>query len=670
MRAICEACGHVQPPDWKPGDLCGHCGAVVRRERHCHWCVQLTPDGKYCRHCGAGLVPDERYGAARWLKHLGADQFVIPDRLAAMDPEQAEHFGRLYQRHASAAERHVDDLAFAEGFARQRGWARALEAELLPRLPLPDAELAALALPPPRGTAAAERLLDIRDTSPFAPTRWLAALARLRQQQADAPQSLLSQGPAVMPDLNLAGQALRGPDPALRTEAALTLSHWSWVMQPFGMPDESAAVDALYAATAAFPVEAALHLALIAACRQGQGQPVPAAAVGAEDPDVAFAAALARHDPDPLRAALRVPARRFAAALTLVRMNLDFALAPLLPGFHPEERHQLLTLLASQGRARPDLRAYLTAAAAQPVAPGPGPDSRDAVRQLLLLDLAPGDARQLLRERARRLINGQLAPDWHFIRELLDAPALPPGEDVALCYDLVALGLFDPQEVPALRRVIAADALPLHFVPDTLRTAPADALEGLGEVARHQLAAHPGPPAWALHTFLRSVLWDEAAPLPARERARWMLEQWTDGEYHEGGRPRLAFTEAAATAYFGSFAAYVAHFADGLERLAVLYPLNMDDRFLRLLETAAQPADPAALLAAFAALPAELVGRLRRALVALARDYTRWSMPQRWAIELLGRLQAHAPWRAAARADLAGLQGGDFDYFIEQALAE
>lgn len=665
MRALCEACGHVQPPDWKPGDLCGYCGAVARRERRCHWCVQLTPDGKYCRHCGAGLVPDARYGAARWLKHLGADQFVIPDRLAAMDPEQAEHFGRLYQRHASAAERHVDDLAFAEGFARQRGWARALEAELLPRLPLPDAELAALALPPPRGTTAAERLLDIRDTTPFPATRVLAALARLRQQQADAAPS----GPALMPDLALAEQALRGPDPALRAEAALALSHWSWVMEPFGLRNESAVVDALHAATAAFPVAATLHLALIAARRQGQGQPVPAAAAGAEDPDVAFAAALARHDPNPLLAALRVPARRFAAALTLVRMNVDFALAPLLPGFPPEEQYQLLTLLASQRRARPDLRAFL-AAAGQPAAPGPGSDCRDAIRQLLLLDLAPGDARHMLRERARRVINGQLAPDWYFIRELLDAPALPPGEEVALCYDLVALDLFDPRELPALRRFIAADALPLHFLPDTLRTAPENSLAGLDDVARHQLNAHPGPPAWALHAFLRGVLWDEAAPLVPRERARWMLEHWTDGDYQEDSRPRLAFTAAAATPYFGSFAAYVEHFVFGLEHLAVLLPLQMDGNFLRPLETAAQPADPAALLAAFAALPPELVGRLRRALVALVRDYDRWSLPQRWAIQLLGRLWAHAPWRAGIRAELASLQGGDFDYLIEQALAE
>jgi len=389
MRVLCEACGHAQPPDWQPGDLCTQCGAVARREKRCHWCARLTPEGRFCRHCGSGLVPDAQYGAARWLRHLGADQFVIPDRLAAMDPEQVDHFTRLYQRHAAVAERHVDDVAFAESYLRQRGWAQSLENELLPRLPLPnDDALAALAQPARQGTTAAEQLLEIRATTPFVTTRQLSALARLRLWQAgDAGFDV-----ALGPDLDLAEQALRAPDAALRTEAALVLIHWRLVVSTGPLPLPAVA-EVLHAATD-FAVEAAVGLALLAAHRRGEAQPVPLAALAAEDADVAFAAALAHHAPEPLLAALPQPGRRFAAALTLVKMNLDFALAPLLPGFNPDQLADLLRVLAWQKQPRPDLRPFLTAAVAgqydlYPVA-------RQAARELLAL--APGPADDLARE--------------------------------------------------------------------------------------------------------------------------------------------------------------------------------------------------------------------------------------------------------------------------------
>ena len=647
MRAICEACGHVQPPDWKPGDLCGHCGAVVRREKRCHWCVQLTPDGKYCRHCGAGLVPDERYGAARWLKHLGMDQFVIPERLAAMDPEQAEHFTRLYQRHAAVAERHLDDLALAESFGRQRGWTRALEAELLPRLPLADDELRALTPPVLRGTTDAEKLLEIREASPFETTRQLAALARLRLWQS-GPEALY---PAFGADLEMALPALGSPDAALRVEAALVLSHWRLVVSGglFGKP---AIVDALQAPNA-FPVESAVALALIRARQQNVGQPVPAAALASEDADVAFAAALANYFPDPLLAALRVPVRRFAAAHALTKMNLDFALAPCLPDFDADQLEDILSTLTWQARPRPDLRPFLAEAAGNAALSS---SARANVRELLRLDLRPGDADRLVRE----------TPDPGHIAKVLQSPTLEQGEVLKVCHTLVELNLFSPAKIGALTQLIEANRLPLDFLTQHFRTAPDASLQGLRTLAQHHLA---GTGALALHGFLRNVLWDEAAPVATREQASHLLQNWYGGDY--GERPPLQFTEPAARTYFGSFGAYVEEFVRLLERLPVLIGLNVESAFLRPLETAARPADPAALIAALAALPTALLARLRAGLVALARDYDGWSLPREWAVLVLGHLLRHPRWRADARADLLTLRNCEpVDYLVETLLAE
>jgi hypothetical protein len=646
MRATCENCGQLQPPDWQPGDLCGHCGAAVRRESRCHWCVALTPAGKYCRHCGAGQVPDEQYGAARWLKHGGADQFVIPERLAAMDPEQVAHFTRLYQRHTIVAERHLDDLAFAEGFARRRGWARALEQALLPLLPLSDADPAAFTIAPLRGTTDAEKLLEIRRQSPFAITQLLAALARLRLWQkvgSEADYSSLR----IWEEKDFAERYLQDADPALRTEVGLTLSHWRLVcaeaQRPYG-PLHDALQEAV---SGPFAVEAATGLALLTAQRLGAAQPVPADALAAEDGDLAFAAALANHAPDPLLAALRVPTRGYAAARTLTRMGVDFDLAPLLPGFSPLQLGELFSLLAYQARPRPDLRPFLQA------------DSsiRRYALDLLTRDLQPGDAVRLVREN----------PDRSFIAKLLQNPALTPPELAALCRELVSQGLFTNDNIP----LSVYTQLPFSFIPEVWRTAPVASLQGLRPLADKQLATHASGEALALADFLRAVLWDETASPEARRKAQYALTDWYRG-YGHPSRIGLSFTPAAAAIYFGSFEAYVRYFVHGLEHLPSLQALEGDSDFLRPLEAAAEPTGAAGLLAAVTQLSLPLVQRLRQGLTTLARTYDNWALPRRWAVGVLAVLQQHAPWREAVRADLLSLQAsgdGQIDYLAEQALA-
>ena len=90
MRAACDSCGALQPPDWKPGDLCVACGACARREARCFWCARWTPKGKFCRHCGAEVVDERVYGAARMLKAAGTDQLTVPVRLREFDAERID----------------------------------------------------------------------------------------------------------------------------------------------------------------------------------------------------------------------------------------------------------------------------------------------------------------------------------------------------------------------------------------------------------------------------------------------------------------------------------------------------------------------------------------------------------------------------------------------------
>lgn len=645
MRAICEACGQVQPPDWQPGDLCGHCGTVVRREKRCYWCVELTPAGKFCRSCGAGQVPDEQYGAARWLKHLGSDQFTIPERLNALDPEQVEHFERLYQRHAIVAERHLDDLALAESFARQRGWARALEAALLPRLPLPDAELQALALPPRRGTTEAEQLAEIRDATPFAGTRLLAALARLRLWQT---RDALTRD-EIVPDLQALRTTTAPPDEALQFEKALTMSHWRLSMEPGGLAYKAITEDGLWAARTQFPLEAAVNAALFQVAGNGQPQPVPAAALAAEDSDLAFAAALAAQVPEPLLAALRVPARRYATALILTRMQLDFALALLLPHLTEDQVDHLLYIIHWQQRPRPDLRPFLqTLAAGEYGRPVFRSGFIRQAQELLALDVQPGEALRLLRAR----------PEMSFAVKLLLNPALLPTERLDVARELVALDMFMARDLPA--EVLAQ--LPPDFVPETWRLAPPNSLQGLRQLAEQQLNSYDSHAAATLHRFLRAVLWDETAPEPARRQAWHVLQQWYQGYQHPTGL-RLSFSAEAAAAYFGSLENYVDYFVYGLEHLPILQALDVESDFLRPLETATEPAQLPGLIT----VPLPLVLRLRRALVALARDYDNWSLPRRWAVQTLALLQQFPPWREGVRAELASLQTASDDYVVHLA---
>ncbi len=649
MRATCETCGQAQPPDWKPGDLCGSCGNVVRREKRCHWCVKLTPDGKFCRHCGAGQVPDEQYGAARWLKSLGTDQFALPERLAAMEPDQVAHFTRLYQKHAMVAERHVSDIAYAESFARQRGWARLWEEILLPMLPMKEAELADITLPPLRGTTDLEKLLEIRETSPLPVSRLLSALARIRIWQL----SMLDYDEMGLgEDMKLALSHLQDPEPTVRLEVSLTLSHWRFTSTGFVFSQREIESNLQEAMRGPALLEAGTSLALMTSYAQGEPQGVYAEALASEDQDIAFAAALANYRPEPLLAALRVPRCQFAAAQALTQARVGFDLAALLPTFNQNELDIIWRVLAHQQRPRPDLRAYFIAELAQPATPTP---TRNTLRELLALDLQPGDAARLLREN----------PDRSFGANLLKNPALTPPDLVELCREYVALDMFEPHNFPNGDYPL----LPLGFVQENWRSAPATSLHTLRVMAEGQLQTGTPAEAQTMHKFLRGVMWEEAAPLAARQQAIGALTSWYEG-YHQSPYLALALTEESATFYFGSFEAYVAYFIYGINHLNTLVSLEADSKFLRPLDKVAaprEPADAAAFRASLLGLPAPLQTQFQKALVKMAREYTNWGSVNEWAVQVLAQMQIHAPWREAVRADLATLST-ELDYGADSAV--
>ena len=643
MRATCETCGQVQPPDWKPGDLCGNCGNVVRREKRCHWCVKLTPDGKFCRHCGAGQVPDEQYGAARWLKSLGADQFAIPERLAAMDPDQVEHFTRLYQKHAIVVERHVSDIAFAESFARQRGWARLWEETLLPMLPMKEAELADITLPPLRGTTDLEKLLEIRETSPLPVSRLLSALARIRIWQLS---TLDYDEMGLGEDMELAISHLKDPEPSLRLEVSLTLSHWRFTSTGFVFSQRDIESNLQEAMRGPAVLEAGTSLALMTSYSQGEPQGVYAEALASENQDIAFAAALANYSPEPLLAALRVPRCRFAAAAALTKARVDFDLAAMLPTFDKNELDIIWREVEYQKRPRPDLRAYFIAQLANPATYTP---TRNTLRELLALDLQPGDAARLLRD----------YPDRSFGAKLLKNPALTPPDLVELCREYVALDLFEPHNFPNGEY----PSLPLGFVQENWRSAPATSLHTLRVMAEGQLKTGTPAEAQTMHKFLRGVMWEEAAPLAARQQAIGALNNWYEG-YHQSPSLALAFTEESATLYFGSFEAYVEYFIYGINHLSTLISLEADSKFLRPLDKIAEMQAPdfaAEFWNSLLALPAPLQMQFQKALVKLAREYTNWGSVNEWAVKVLDQMQTYPAWRQVVRADLATLST-ELDY--------
>jgi hypothetical protein len=608
-RAICEQCRAAQPPDWQAGDLCVACGQTVRREKRCHWCTRLTPDGRFCRHCGSGLVADGWYGAARMLRAAGVDQFALPERLSGLDPAQQEHFSRLYAPQGQMLERHLEDREFAQGVLKRGDWTAALEDEVLPLLPLPEAQLKALTLPPAQQVSDLERLAEIRDGTPFAVTAHLAALARIRLKAV--PEQL---------DAVRVAQALRSPDQRLADTAALTLADWRFTaLPPFAVqPGELRdALHDLYRRTKApdpahadpAHAQAALGLALLAAQYANvQSEPIPAdlltPLLASEYSDLAFGAALVLAQTEHLLAALRVPERRFVAARALARQGHAGGLAPVLLQLAPYEQSEVLRQLRYGVGAVPELHAVLLRLLGVP-------EARNMAAELLLLEGRP--------EHALALIEA----DSSLAVKVLANPALSAAEVRQVCVCLLERGQFRLSRLSILGELADSGKIPDDFVPDMFVRAEASGQEELLGLAGRQLAARADG---RLHRFLWKII-KGAWPEQTRERAWNVLAGWYGGYGAE-----VRFSLEGARHFFGGVEMLLERLSTLIERPELVGEFFGSYTLLNIL----QHPDDDILPSVREAGP---VGeRFRQALLSLALNEEAFGPHRAAAVRLLGQL--------------------------------
>ena len=629
MRAVCEACGAAQPLDWKAGDLCSACGSAVRREVRCFWCARWSPFAKFCRSCAAELVEEKLFGAARMLKEAGTDRFTVPRLLRELDPEQVEDFTRIYQRHAVAVARHVDEAGFLERFLVQKAWSSALDDELAGQLPWDDRTLAAMSGPPLPATDDLGTAVAIGRSSPLPRTRSLAALARLR-----------------LDDWSAGGDAeslLRSGDPALRAEAALALSGWR-VRFGRGLPDDTRelieALRSLQAAagTPLLAAVAAVRIALLTA----DPEAVPPDAVGHADAEVAFTAALVRGDVDRLRSALSGDLlERVAAGCRLVELGVLAPLGDPLRSGPPELQRRLVGALVSRRAPAPSLADALIEVAETTS----DPDLRERAARAL--------CRKLRGDLVLRLARAAGSDQTIFQLLLLPAADLSPESMSGLLAWMAGNGRFRASQF-GLEGAAQRGAIPDDLVPRLFAGSGDETRRELLGLAEVQLRARNDQ---GLHRFVMNVVFG-ARSASTREAAWWVLHRCYLRDDPRGEGP-LRLTRDSLDRFFGSVDAFVPRLASLLRDPATLAIGGLCDLLANLFRPVT--AEDAAVLAA-----AEGADDLVRALLEAVRGDV-WPLPGEGMVRLLGLFGTDPRWRADVLAGLEALgRMGNFHW--EQAL--
>jgi len=340
MRAICESCAKPQPPDWRAGDLCIHCGLTVRAESRCYWCAKWGPSGKFCRSCGAASIPDEQYGAARMLKQLGASVFEIPKLLAEFEPERIETYQAIYQQQHAVALAYVDDLRWLEEHLYQRHWSAELEEELTAELPWPEARFKQLNRTPNPPAPDTSRAHVLSERSPFSVIRNLAILVRLRLGDMTAYRE--------------ASYLIEGKD-ELSAEALLHLTNWRCTYFVDDRVNAYKLIDALRA----HPMRdyAAPRLAW------HSGDPVETPPT--DDADTEFIRAIAERQYAVLESALASEdtAKCYAAATALIRNKQARNIGPVLRAASSKLQFELLQSILLAKTPIPELSEDLLAIA-------------------------------------------------------------------------------------------------------------------------------------------------------------------------------------------------------------------------------------------------------------------------------------------------------------------
>lgn len=331
--AVCESCSKPQPKDWQAGQLCIHCGNAVRREVRCFWCVSWTPDAKYCRKCGADVLDPELFGVARMLKDAGTDRFTIPKLIGEFDEGRIATFRSLYLAQAAIVEAHVADLRTVETHLLQKHWSDELEQELIAQLPWADRQI-----PHHRRSGT---LLELVETTPFAVTRTLAQIARLRSGDIAARDE--------------ASNALYDADPRVQEEAALAVTNWR-VATTCGVPrGYDSAIESILKSSR-FRDQADVRLAYVFSRRY----PLRRELLGSADAEVAFQAALIAGDEDVLAAAANDlhsdELTRYAACNRLAFDGpLGTAIGNSIPTLDPKHQVDVLDTIVRRKTGAPGL---------------------------------------------------------------------------------------------------------------------------------------------------------------------------------------------------------------------------------------------------------------------------------------------------------------------------
>lgn len=620
MRAQCEACGKAQPPDWKAGDLCSFCGQSVRHDVRCYWCAKWVPAAKFCRSCGAAVVEERLYGAARMLKDAGTDRFTIPKQLKDFDPDQIENFSRIYQRHAIAVARHVDEVRFLERFLRQKVWSAALEDELIPQLPWNEEVLASMSAPPPPPGDDLARVKAIQETTPFGSTQELARIARLRLEDWSAYKDV--------------GSTFHSSDPAIRLEAALALSSWR-VWSTYGIPRDLR--NELYKELekSTFKLEAAVRLALMGT----QNADLLKEALGSADRETSFAAALVLGEVDRLQAALKGDElERVAAGRKLIELGILKEVVKTVEKSPLEVQQELVASLVNRKEAAPEAEA-------------------------MLLEIVETTKDDTLRERAVRILCRRLRPEWisriarkagkerHIFQSMLQAPDLTPEGAQELGEFLIEKGHFTMGQY-GLSSVAENGRMPDTFVPAKFAKASPETQGELLRFAEVQLEHRKNED---LHRFLMNVAF---GPHPAKIRAAawWSLHRWYRHLGEHRGEGPFKLQKDLIKKYFGSVRAFLPKLSAVLRDHDTLKEVGYYEMIANLLGSSDDDCIAAFLKEESAA--DELVAAL---LESMKGDY--WPNTLESMVKLLSRIGTHDRWRTRVLKEIRGLgKKGNYHY--------
>ena len=620
MRALCEGCGKPQPPDWKAGDLCTFCGQAVRHDVRCYWCAKWVPAAKFCRSCGAAVVEERLYGAARMLKDAGTDRFTIPKQLKEFDPDQIENFSRIYQRHAIAVARHVDEVRFLERFLHQKHWSAELEDQLIPQLPWNEETLARMTAPPHAPGDDLATVKAIQEKTPFDLTESLARLARLRLDDWSVHQEACG--------------TFHSGDPAVRAEAALALTGWR-VWATFGrLRDlERPIVQELQKST--FKVEAAVRLGLLGI----ENKDLLRDALASADPDVSFPAAVVLGEVDRLQAALHGDElRKIIAGNKLISLGIIKPVVQTVQKSPLEVQRELVESLLRRKEPAPEAATTL-------------------------MEIVEKTDDETLRERAARILCRDLRPEWviriaragkgdrHILQSLLQAPNLASDSAQELGDFLLQNRAFKMGQY-GLSDIAENGRMPDTFVPS--RFARADE-ETRGEMLRFAEKQLEERGSEELHRFVLNVVFG-AYPARTRSAAWWVLHRWyrSKGEYRGEGPFKLE--KGIIASFFGSVGAFLPKLAAVLRDRETLKEVGYYEMMAHVLGSADD--------ATIAAIQAEESGAQDLVLAlmeGMRGDY--WPNTLEGMIKLLSQVGGHARWRDQALEALHALgKKGNYHY--------